>query len=252
MKLLASDFDNTLLFHNHMKFKDVRSIKQFQKHGHLFGLCTGRSLKGVEKPTKPYHIQYDFYILLSGAYILNKDKEVIFEKTIPINLARNIFHFLNEQDATIIYQNNMYRISKEKKNDKHDISPQTFLELDIDYVNAFSFHFKDNEINQATKATALINEKYGEYIEAFQNNQHIDLAAKGCSKGNGIKIIQNYFQLADHEIYAIGDSWNDLPMLDIVENSYTFTYAPADVQKHTKTIVKTLSNCIKDIERKYD
>lgn len=250
MKLLASDFDNTLLFHNRMKLKDVRAIQRFQKKGHLFGLCTGRSLEGVEKPTKPYHINYDFYILLSGALILNKDKDIILEKTIPMNLVIDIFHYLNNQDASIVYKGDMYKVYKQLKQDKRGIYLQSFEELDTDYVNAFSFHFQDHEIDLATKATAMINEKYGEYIEAYQNNQHIDLAAKGCSKGNGIKVIQEYFHLTDQQVYAIGDSWNDLPMLNVVSNSYTFTYAHKDVQKHAKTIVKSLADCIKDIEEK--
>ena len=36
MKLLASDFDNTLWFHDHMKERDVKTIKEFQKQGNLF------------------------------------------------------------------------------------------------------------------------------------------------------------------------------------------------------------------------
>ena len=39
MKLLASDFDNTLWFNDHMKDNDVKNIKEFQKHGNLFGVC---------------------------------------------------------------------------------------------------------------------------------------------------------------------------------------------------------------------
>ena len=85
MNLLASDFDNTLLFDNKMKERDVKTIKQFQENGHLFGLCTGRSLEGVMTPTLPYDIQYDFYILLSGALILNKDKDIILEVLREIN-----------------------------------------------------------------------------------------------------------------------------------------------------------------------
>jgi len=250
MYLLASDFDNTLLFHNRMKLKDVKAIKKFQKNGNLFGLCTGRSLEGVERPTQPYHIKYDFYILLSGALILNKDKEVILEKTIPMTLVMEIFEFLNHQDASVVYHNEMYKVCKKKTLTKRGVYLDSFLELKTDCVSAFSFHFQENEIDKAATATAMINEKYGDYIEAYQNNQHIDLAAKGCSKGNGIKVIQEYFHLDDQHIHAIGDSWNDLPMLDIVENSYTFTYAHEDVQQHAKTIVESLADCIQDIERK--
>ena len=35
MNLLASDFDNTLWFQDHMNKKDVEAIQSFQKKGHL-------------------------------------------------------------------------------------------------------------------------------------------------------------------------------------------------------------------------
>lgn len=249
MKLLASDFDNTLLFNNKMKDEDVKMIHQFQKSGHLFGVCTGRSLKGVDNWSLPYGVKYDFYILLSGALILNKNKEVIFEKQIPMSLVKEIFDFTNQQSASVVYNDEMYKVDLTQKHDNFGIYLNSFDELNVDYVSALSFHYEKDEIEQAKKMTQMINDKYKETIEAFQNNEHIDLAAKGCSKGNGIKIIKDYFHLDDEHIYAIGDSWNDLPMLNAVKNSYTFTYAHHDVQKHAKTIVHTLAECIQDIEK---
>ena len=236
MKLLASDFDNTLWFNDHMKDNDVKNIKEFQKHGNLFGVCTGRCLHGIVNPSQPYNLEHDFYILLSGALVLNKDKEVIFEKQIPLSLVKEIYNFLNQKDASIVYKDVMYKVYKTKKPDYHGV-----------YI---SFHYELDELEEATIATDLIHQKYGDIIEAYQNNQHIDLVAKGCSKGNGIKIIQDYFQLDLNDIYGIGDSWNDLPMLDVIENGYSFTYAPVQVQRHAKTIVETLADCIKDIESK--
>ena len=74
------------------------------------------------------------------------------------------------------------------------------------------------------------------------------MAAKGCSKGQGIQFIQDYFHLPKDNIYAIGDSWNDLPMLDAVKNSYTFTYADDKVKNHALHIVSSLAKCIEDIQ----
>lgn len=250
MKLLASDFDNTLWFNDHMKDKDVKNIKEFQKHGNLFGVCTGRCLHGIVNPSQPYKLEHDFYILLSGALVLNKDKEVIFEKQIPLSLVKEIYNFLNQKDASIVYKDVMYKVYKTKKPDYHGVYIESIDELKTETVSAFSFHNELDELEEATIATDLIHQKYGDIIEAYQNNQHIDLVAKGCSKGNGIKIIQDYFQLDLNNIYGIGDSWNDLPMLDVIENGYSFTYAPVQVQRHAKTIVETLADCIKDIESK--
>ena len=50
MKILASDFDNTLFFRDGVHKQDVEAIRTFQKQGHLFGLCTGRQLEGIKYP----------------------------------------------------------------------------------------------------------------------------------------------------------------------------------------------------------
>lgn len=249
MKLLASDFDNTLWFRDHMKENDVKAIHQFQQDGHLFGVCTGRCLHGITIPSQPYHLDYDFYILLSGALILNKDKEIILEKKIPITLVQEIFDFLNQKDMSIVCQDTMYKIYQTKQRDIHGVYIDSLNELKTDTVSAFSFHYDANEIELASLATKRINKKYGDIIEAYQNNQHIDLAAKGCSKGHGMKIIQEYFQLSMNDVYGIGDSWNDLPMLDAIENGYSFTYAPLEVQQHAQKIVHSLAECLNDIEK---
>ena len=73
MKALASDFDRTLFFYDesgsYYRLEDVQAIKHFQSLGNLFGVCTGRSYKGIED-FNPHQIDYDFYILCSGAKIL--------------------------------------------------------------------------------------------------------------------------------------------------------------------------------------
>ena len=162
MKLLASDFDNTLWFNDHMKDNDVKNIKEFQKHGNLFGVCTGRCLHGIVNPSQPYNLEHDFYILLSGALVLNKDKEVIFEKQIPLSLVKEIYNFLNQKDASIVYKDVMYKVYKTKKPDYHGVYIESIDELKTETVSAFSFHYELDELEEATIATDLIHQKYGD------------------------------------------------------------------------------------------
>ena len=70
----------------------------------------------------------------------------------------------------------------------------------------------------------------------------MDICAKGCSKGAGVKFIEEYFQ--SDVIGGIGDSWNDLPMINNVDESFTFPYAPDDVQEQSDHIVKHLDEAI--------
>ena len=86
MKALASDFDGTLYFEDGIKENDQQAIVQFQKY-HLFGLCTGRPLIGVQHYIKDC-IQPDFYIVSSGACILDKECHVLYEQTISKDMMK--------------------------------------------------------------------------------------------------------------------------------------------------------------------
>ena len=73
MKALASDIDGTLVFNQQIKKQDKEAIEKYQKE-HLFGVCSGRprcALFDLEK------LKLDFYILSSGAEILDKDLNII-------------------------------------------------------------------------------------------------------------------------------------------------------------------------------
>ena len=75
MKALASDIDGTLVFNQQIKKQDREAIEKYQKE-HLFGVCSGRprcALFDLEK------LKLDFYILSSGAEILDKDLNYIGE-----------------------------------------------------------------------------------------------------------------------------------------------------------------------------
>ena len=134
MNLLASDFDNTLWFQDHMNKKDVEAIQSFQKKGHLFGVCTGRSLSGILRPSKPYSIEYDFYILLSGGLILNKDFQPILESQIPISLVKDIYELTEKQNITLVYNDVTYHLNSKFDDFIFDHEIHSFDEFPYPYV----------------------------------------------------------------------------------------------------------------------
>ena len=99
-------------------------------------------------------------------------------------------------------------------------------------------------LEEAAAMTAELNEKFGEYLNAFQNVIEVDLAPKGCSKGAGVEAIRRYF--GDCKVYGIGDSLNDLPLLLASDVSYTFPYAPEEVQRQVTKVVPTIVEALED------
>ncbi len=250
MKILASDFDNTLFFKDGVHKEDVEAIRTFQKQGHLFGLCTGRQLEGIKYPfggLKEYpltDIDFDFYITLSGGVIFNKKEDIIFEKSIPMNIVREIANTIPVH-MSIVYKDEIYMYRPE--GETWGTTVDTLDELTFDEADAFSFHFPEGDLENATNAMDYINARYNDICAAYQNNNHVDVCGVGCSKGTGIDYVVNYFNINQNDVYGIGDSWNDLPLLESVKHGYTFTYAPLEVKDMAEKIVGSLAEAIEDI-----
>ncbi len=251
MKLLASDFDNTLWFEDHMNEEDASCIKLFQSQNNLFGLCTGRHINGINGLYNPYGIHYDFYIMLNGSIIYDADLNVIYQKNISTKIAKEIYYALDEPNASFSYYDDLYLLYTKPSSYKNKIysSISSIDEINTDNIISFSFHYEIDEMEKAQFATHFINDHYGQFVHAFLNQNHVDVSARGCSKGEGLKIIQHHFNISKKDTYCIGDSHNDLPMIKSTENSFTFTYSPQDVIDEAKYIVNNFKECIETIQR---
>lgn len=243
MKLIASDFDGTLYFYREtpsIRIDDQKAIKDFQKQGHVFGICTGRHYDGINDFVKGL-IDLDFYILNNGSLILDRDAHVIYRQTIPVDEVRTILdHF--DLESMVVTDQKVYLYKNSRNwNDpqfQHITSYDEITETDI---QSFSFHLDD--IDETKRVVDEINQMNLSII-AFQNKCDIDCIHKDCSKGHGIQIIQDYYQLNDDEIYGIGDSYNDIPMLKQCQTSFTFKDSPRSVQEQTQYLVDNIKECI--------
>ena len=113
-------------------------------------------------------------------------------------------------------------------------------------IHQVSVHTESLE--DAARLSASINERYGDRVEAFQNVIEIDIAPKGCSKGKGVMALRAHMKDAygDFTLFGIGDSMNDLPLLEAADVSYTFPYAPEIVQKRATKVVPTIVDALLD------
>ncbi len=218
-KAFASDFDGTLFFGNkeeQIAKQDIEAIESFQKAGHLFGFCTGRPYAGIS----PYfqHVKPDFCITSSGALITDKDGNILFEKEISSEVAEKILDYVERT----------YRI-------------EGFLHTGRNHmIHDVSFRFADED--EAEEAAEEINRRFGTYVEAFRNVEFIDIVPLGCSKGAGLRYIRDH--LDAKETYGIGDSMNDLPLMNAAQHSFTFRTSPERLQKAAEHVVSSVNEAI--------
>ena len=248
-KVFASDFDGTLYFYkaadpDKLPKANVEKIREYQAAGHLFGLCTGRQVGGLT-PFITGLVEPDFYITSSGANIVNKNLEPIRKLGVNRDVADMLIKELKPKG---------FRLTLDVEGDicvfsKMDYPGKYYVITGLDdapdgMIHQVSVHTESLE--DAAKYAKMINEKYGDYVQAFQNVIEIDIAPKGCSKGNGVQFLRDYMKdlWGNVVLYGIGDSINDLPLIEASDVSYTFPYAPEEVQKAATLVVPTIVDAL--------
>ena len=91
---------------------------------------------------------------------------------------------------------------------------------------------KDIEIVNLSKC--LVNDKLPKEKPFF-----LDITCKGTSKGNAIKKLCEYLRIDLKDSVAIGDSYNDITMFEVVGHSVAMGNAPEDIKKMVDKVTDT-------------
>lgn len=233
--LFASDFDNTLYFKDGFHKSDIDSIHTFQNEGHLFGLSTGRSYHGITDIVKDI-IHFDFLLLVTGAYLLDKDKNIIYRNPIDSKTAKAFFDKYKDDASIAINTGERYI----PVTDNAAVFNEETFEYPIDEtIYCVSCSYKKKEDIPFYKERM---EKDFPTLAVHQNGTFFDITNKKCSKGNSIDILRKQYK--NPFVFGIGDNFNDITLLDSADISFTFNYSDDEVKKHADYIVNNIKQAI--------
>ena len=244
-KVFASDFDGTLYFYKaevKLPPESVEKIKEYQAAGNYFGLCTGRQVGGLT-PFITGHFVPDFMITSTGSNIVDRDmrgiRKLFIDRDVIDKIVKDVKPRGNRISIDIDGVINVF--------EEMDYPGEYNVITGMDdapegLVHGVGIHCETLE--EAAALTKEINDKYGEYLNAFQNVIEVDIAPKGTSKGEAVSVIRDYY--GDCKVYGIGDSLNDLPLLEAADVSYTFPYAPPEVQAKVTKVVENICEALED------
>ena len=259
MELFASDFDGTLHFPNvGISQADRKAIQRFRAQGNFFGLCTGRSPQSLWPPLDAGGpMELDFYILCSGALILNGERKMIASSPLPtsslkamLTLCRTILsdryvpafgsaerfyeveHFSNSP-YTARHRMNPGPALREEKLENGCHPPIYTIAMDCGTETA---------AKEAVCALAPYGEEAG--LAFYQNTQFIDTVHIGCSKGDGIRAVCRHLNFSGIPA-CIGDSYNDLSMFGATPLSFTFRSSPAAVRAKARFQVDSVAQSLR-------
>lgn len=249
MILFASDFDDTFHFHKmnigYIPRQNREAVEKFRKEGNLFGICTGRVLCSLQKDLGP--VKVDFNIASTGGLICDGSDHpcILQEEAISPDTCLRLWKQLSDRvelyfhahDAVLILPGDYTDYPERKKISTEDLQKETITGISV------KCHSKE-------ESRSIVEEVKRDYPEcdAFQNLVWMDIVAKGVSKGNGLRQAKEIFH-ADMTA-GIGDSANDIPLLDAADISFTFPYADQKVKEHADHIVASVAEAIAMLEKK--
>lgn len=227
--LFVIDIDGTLINTGDSEIKKyiVDEIKNQKSKGHIFTISTGRNLNKV---LNIKHIDiFDYISVLMGSGIYDNVAKNWIKNSNPLNMEdlKKLINYLT--------QNNLFWAYKDDCCEKTICTnKQDQLRFEATEINEIEFvkDLKEGNIKQLLLKSHLadnIKSKFTNINFFDMPGDYSDATNINASKANTIKFFKESFP--GYTIVAIGDSDNDIPMLEKADISIAMGNAKENVKK---------------------
>ncbi|WP_158633925.1 HAD family hydrolase [Radiobacillus deserti] len=254
IKLFVSDLDGTLLEEDKQVSEENQTyIKKLTEHGIEFAVATGRSDRDIVKLMEDMNVT-GHRVSQNGAFVFNKGNEAIFSGTFDRSLISDI-HELIEAEYDFFFVSTATDLYVTKKTEEMRRAEEAhFFPLveNRDLINLYGksvFPTKISIVGDTERILELkkkVDNRFGPDIESYLSDEHcVDILPKGISKASGIDHLLHLYNLKPEEIAVVGDSFNDVPMMQMTPNSFAMSHARDEVKKHARHIVDHVHEAIR-------
>ncbi|AST56883.1 Cof-like hydrolase [Thermoanaerobacterium thermosaccharolyticum] len=249
-KLFVTDADGSLLdSNNKISEANINAINELRSKGIIYTIATGRMFSSI----LPYALELKVnapVICFNGALIKDAyTKKVYYYNPIQSEDAIKAINILKDSG----YQVNLYiddRLVVEKINEKVEWY-LSFNRVEVDAVGDLAEY-----IRKTGKGTAKIYaigdiknpapvepEVYDELskivLVSTSGGGHLEINAKGVSKGNALKTLANMYNIKRDLVAAVGDNLNDLSMIEYAGFGIAMANAPELVKIKADFVTKS-------------
>lgn len=259
-KLVCIDMDGTLLNKNHkVSLENRKALKEALDKGVRVAISTGRVYPTVEIYSKLLGINVDV-ICSNGAYIKERDSEdIIFKSTLSEDLFNKIYDLIRKYNflayfdtvdgiisETKIPDNDSYRLMNtwvnEEKIKLYEISDfrEAFKDEKHSILKVILIQTKISKSFEDAKSDLEGISKIGDL--AFSWGGALEIMERGTTKGNAVKMLAKKLNIKKEEIICIGDSGNDLSMLEEAGLAVAMGNAGDNIKKYADFITDTNEN----------
>lgn len=246
-KIIFSDVDGTLLDSSHnLSSLNKEAIKKVISKGIPFVIISGRSPSAIRLINKLGDFKSPM-ICYGGCLMKDENDNVLFNIGLDKNKSNEILNYLTNKYDDITYciyaDDNWYspdrshpRIKLEEEIVRYPAIEGDMSKVKEELINKMLII--SNEKDTITIEKDLTN-RYPMYSIVKSSNIQIEIMPKGINKGFAVLKFCSIKGIDLKDVVALGDHFNDEPMLDIVGKYYLMNNAPEDLKKKLAPFYKT-------------
>lgn len=222
------DIDGTLLASGGIPQKNIDAINKARSLGHKVFINSGRSMGYVPAPVR--EIEFDGYIVGIGCYITYGDELILCECIAKEEVAEMFDRFTND-GMTVVLEGENVNLCNEKCDNDDFIK----IKNGAEYLEKHS----DKRITKFFLPHILekdVLEELQERYTVFQHPTYVEYAPKGYSKATGMELVLQKCGIPRERSVAIGDSANDLDMLNYAGISVAVGNADEKIKAQCKKV----------------
>lgn len=226
-KIIVLDLDGTLTNSKKEITKPtLDALLDIQKNGLKVVLASGRPTPGIIKLADQLQLdQFGSYILsYNGAKIINwKTKEVVFQKTLPLNVIPDLYQTAVEEHVGIISYEKDHVISGT------EIDDYMRLEAKINGIDIVKVEHFDQYVNfpvnkclmtgdhdTLLKVQKKLKKKYNSMLSIyFSEPFFLEIMPQNIDKANSLLKLLNTIGISSEEMICCGDGFNDISMIEV-------------------------------------
>jgi len=252
-KMIVLDLDDTLLRDDHtISTRTKEALMKAQELGVKVVLASGRPTYGMRHIAKELNLgEYGSFILsFNGGKIINcSSEEEMFSSTLSPAAVKQLYD-LSVREGVYIHTYIGDEIITQDENPYTDIEAKlTGLSIKIvqDFVNAVNEPVVKSlmvgppeQLKEVEKKLQIELEK--EFSIMRSKPYFLEFTEKGVTKGTSLNQLIQACGIKREEVIAIGDSYNDLSMIEFAGLGVAMGNAPDDIKEIANFVTDTNMN----------
>lgn len=262
-KMIVTDLDDTLLnSKGEISLEDKKNIIKAQELGVKFVLASGRPTFAMRHLAEELDLKkYDsFFLSYNGSIITScKNNQPILNESLSKEDIKEIYNFSIEEKVSILTYLDSEILSE--TTDKYIQVEVDLTKMPLKVVESFTDNIPDTapkcmllgEPSYLKEVEKKLKETLGhKYTIAISKPFFLEVTKLGVDKGTSLVSLCNSLNISTDEVIVVGDSFNDLPMLNVAGLPACVENAKDEIKKIAKFITTSnndngMSNLIKNL-----